>query len=46
MCAGGKDGKKGVDGCIVREFYERVFFGKICKARWIADLGPPASKKR
>ena len=32
MCAGGKDGEKGVDGRIMWEFYERIFFGKICKA--------------
>lgn len=31
MGAGGKDGKEGVNGCIVREFYERILFGKICK---------------
>ena len=31
MCAGGKDGKEGVDGRVVWEFYERIFFGKICK---------------
>ena len=29
MCAGGKGGKKGVDGRIVREFHERILFGKI-----------------
>jgi hypothetical protein len=31
MCTGGKDGKEGVNGRIVREFYERILFGKICK---------------
>jgi len=50
MCAGGKDGKKGVDGRIVREFYERILFGKICKGwgGWADSVGPPhqPSKRR
>jgi hypothetical protein len=33
MSAGGKDREKSDDGCIVRELYERILFGKICRAR-------------
>jgi hypothetical protein len=29
MCTGGKDGKKGDDGCIVWELYKGILIGKV-----------------
>jgi len=44
MCARGKDGEKGDDGCIMRELDEMVLLGKIYGTRRLTGIELPTSE--